>query len=123
MNKIAIIIGGIIVVVIIAIIIAVVVYLKNKSSTSTKTSTTPTPTTPTSTTPTSTTSTTTSVLPAGITEGEVIYCPTDGGVYLVQNGQLRHYTWPGYVAAGSPKYTPVSCDLIKTMTQGPEINS
>ena len=51
-------------------------------------------------------------------EGSTVRCDTTGGIYKVENGKLRWYSWDAFVAAGKPAAQNVSCDTLATMQQG-----
>jgi hypothetical protein len=51
-------------------------------------------------------------------DGSVVRCDTTGGIYKVENGLLRHYSFERYVAAGKPAAQNVSCETLASMQQG-----
>jgi len=64
----------------------------------------------------------TPTLPAGITNGMVVRCPTTGAISMVKDGKLSHYaTWAVYAAAGKPAFVDVSCDLLASIPKGPDM--
>lgn len=51
----------------------------------------------------------------------VVKCDVDGNIYRVDDGFLRIYGPDIYVAYGSPKATPLSCDVLNRIPKGPPI--
>lgn len=60
-------------------------------------------------------------LPAGIKEGDVIQCPGNAGIFKVEGGKKRWYSWNAYVAAGQPVPKVVSCDALNKVPNGANV--
>lgn len=66
-------------------------------------------------------SATTYTLPAGITNGMVVRCPSTGAISLVKDNQLCTYSWTSYVNAGKPVFTDTDCSVLASIPKGPDV--
>lgn len=62
-----------------------------------------------------------SSLPEGISEGDVLHCPSTSGVFRIENGQRRWYPNPAiYAKYGRPQYRDADCTVIDSIPAGPD---
>lgn len=60
--------------------------------------------------------------PEGVESGDIIKCSKTGNVYLVSNKTKRKFPDSDlYEKYGSPKFKVLSCDLIKSIPDGPPL--
>lgn len=61
------------------------------------------------------------VLPNNLTNGVVIADPVTQAVYLIKDCKKSQYTYPSYVAAGSPHAWIQSSEIMAAIPVGPTI--
>jgi hypothetical protein len=59
-----------------------------------------------------------SSLPTWAPEGAVVRCPSDGGIYKINNGTKRHFSYETWGAAGYPDALDVDCAALAAVPDG-----